>query len=406
MQYAYEDDTLLGLEKAKKGRKPRRWRGSLPQRIRASKKLPQAVFKISSYSHSAGAVWDRVNYVARDGELEVEAQDGETLDHVELEAMVDKWEGEAGHRKRGVLAMSAVVSFPAGVNREQATEASRQFFGAAFGRNHDYVFAPHDDAKQFHVHVIVQARGHDGTQLRITKEDIQDLRMLLAEKAREQGIELDASPRWARGEEQEPQRPRAVEGIERRGAAAAWEPPDKAAALRRAEEYSADISEQVRFREGRVSPDRQAAWEALMAERVRAERADPDADPCQALEYARAAATLAANIPRLENDKQKVAAVKGTMQLATFSWNIPRRETDKAEDIEAARGIVNRAVRAVHEHIQGIESGAAKKEAIQAERALTPQLKEYRQEQREKAAEERKVREAAEERDEGPELER
>ena len=90
MRYTDEDDTLLGLEKAKKGRKPRRWRGSLSQRIRASKKLPQAVFKISSYSHSAGAVWDRVNYVARDGELEVEAQDGEALDQGELEAMVDK----------------------------------------------------------------------------------------------------------------------------------------------------------------------------------------------------------------------------------------------------------------------------------------------------------------------------
>lgn len=404
MRYTDEDDTLLGLEEAKKGRNPRRWRGSLPQRIRASKKLPQAVFKISSYSHSAGAVWDRVNYVARDGELEVEAQDGEALDQVELEAMVDKWEGEAAQRKRGVLAMSAVVSFPSGVGREKATEAARQFFGEAFGRNHDYVFAPHDDAKQFHVHVVVQARGHDGTQLRITKDDIQDLRMLLAEKAREQGIELDASPRWARGEEQGQHRPRAVEGIERRGETAAWEPPNKAEALRKAEEYMAEMGERVRQKEGRLTPDRQAAWDALTEER--AKRRDPDAAPCQALEYARAAATLAANIPRLENDKQKVAAVKGTMQLAAFSWNIPSRETDKAEEIGEARGIVNRAVRAVHEHIQGIESGEAKKEAIQAERQLTPQLKEYRQEQREKVAEERKAREAAEEREAGPELER
>ena len=200
------------------------------------------------------------------------------------------------------------------------------------------MFAPHDDAKQFHVHVVVQARGHDGTQLRITKEDIQDLRLLLAEKAREQGIELDASPRWARGEEREQQRPWAVEGIERRGEEAAWEPPNKAERIQRVEEREADISEQIRFREGRVTPDRQAAWEALMAERVRAERAAPDAAPCQALEYARAAATLAANIPRLETDTQKVAAVKGTMQLAAFSWDIPSRETDKAEDIAEARG--------------------------------------------------------------------
>jgi hypothetical protein len=204
--------------------------------------------------------------------------------------------------------------------------------------------------------------------------------------------------------EQEQHRPRAVEGIERRGGAAAWEPPTKAELLQKAEEYKAEMDERVRQREGRLTPDRQAAWDALTEER--AKRRDPDANPCQALEYARAAATLAANIPRLENDKQRVAAVKGTMQLAAFSWNIPSRETDKAEDIEEARGIVNRAVRAVHEHIQGIESGEAKKEAIQAERALTPQLKEYRQEQREKAAEERTAREAAEEREAGPERER
>ena len=43
----------------------------------------------------------------------------------------------------------------------------------------------------------------DGQQLRITKDDIQDLQTLLAEKAHEQGIELDASPRWARGLEGE-----------------------------------------------------------------------------------------------------------------------------------------------------------------------------------------------------------
>ena len=128
-------------------------------------------------------------------------------------------------------------------------------------------------------------------------------------RAREQGIELDASPRWARGEEKEQQRPRAVEGIERRGEAAAWEPLTKAELLQKAERYKAEMSERVRQREGRLTPDRQAAWDALTEER--AKRRDLDAAPCQALEYARAAATLAANIPRLENDKQKVAAVKG-----------------------------------------------------------------------------------------------
>lgn len=93
--YTDEDDTPLGLKKARKGRKPWRRSGSLSQRVRASRRLPQAVFKISSYSHSGGAVWDRVQYVSREGELEDEA--GKKLeDLVELEAMVEKWEEHKG----------------------------------------------------------------------------------------------------------------------------------------------------------------------------------------------------------------------------------------------------------------------------------------------------------------------
>ena len=212
-----DDDTLLGLEQAKKGRKPRRGSGSLPQRIRASKRLPQAVFKISSYSRSGGAVWDRVHYISREGELAVEDANGAQLaDLAALEEMVGEWEERQGKRATR-LAMSAVVSFPASVDQEKATAAVRQFFQAAFADTSDYVFAPHADTDQFHVHLLLETRGHDGQQLRLDRAVLHDLRLLLAEQARAQGIELDASPRWARGVEWEQQRPRAVEGIERRG---------------------------------------------------------------------------------------------------------------------------------------------------------------------------------------------
>ena len=152
--YTDEDDTLLGLEQARKGRKPRRWSGSLSQRLRASRRLPQAVFKISSYSCSGGAVWDRVQYVSREGELEDEA--GKKLeDLVELGEMVEKWEEHKGVRTKRI-AMGAVVSFLAGVDQEKATEASRQFFREAFADNHDYVFAGHKDTDKFHVHLVLE----------------------------------------------------------------------------------------------------------------------------------------------------------------------------------------------------------------------------------------------------------
>ena len=94
------------------------------------------------------------------------------------------------------------------------------------------------------------------------------------------------------------------------------------------------------------------------------------------------------------------------MQLAEFGWALSEQSKDSAEDLAEARAVMNRAARAIHAHIRGIEAGAEKKEAIQAERRLTGQLQKYRQEQREKAAQERKDWEAAEERDEGPERER
>ena len=382
-----DDDTLLGLEKAKRGQRPargrrlgggRRWTGSLSQRVRAARRLPQAVFKISSYSHGGGALWDRVNYVARDGELEVEAANGERTDSlVELERLVDDWSGEQEKREQRVVAMNAVVSFPAGVDQEKATEAAREFFREAFAENHDYIFAPHTDAKQFHVHVVVQAAGHDGKQLRITKDDIQELRQLLAEKAHEHGIELDASPRWARGLDTERSPSREVEGIERRGGTPEW------------------------TAERELEPE---AAEALAEERGKRQQ-EADAGESQALEYARAAATLAAQIPNLEGDRRKVAAVRGAVQLAAFGWALAednaRDKTEDIEDIEEAQAIIARADRALRDHIRGIESGAAKKEAIQAERTLSGELTEYRKAQREHAQRER---EAAREAD-GPELE-
>ena len=113
----------------------RKWTGSLSQRARASRGLPPAVVKISSYSHSAGAVWDRVNYVGRDGELEVEGPNGEKLDQVQLEQRVEglEWETEigegrqlsyerggefSGRRGRGEGDRGRPAIFPRGVCRE------------------------------------------------------------------------------------------------------------------------------------------------------------------------------------------------------------------------------------------------------------------------------------------------
>ena len=292
MRYT-DDDSLTGLDTAQRGSRPRggrRWTGSLSQRARASQGLPQAVVKISSYSHSAGAAWSRLEYITREGELEAEGPNGERMDAELLEDMLEDWEREREKGKGRRVSMSALVSFPPGVDEEKATEAARQFFREAFADNHDYAFAAHRDTDYFHVHVVVQAGGMDGKQIRIGRADIQDLRLLFAEKAHEQGIEVDASPRWARGLEGQRQKGLGVEGIERRGEKPALAPeepwtPEKELAGR-----------------GRLSPDRRMQLEALAAvRRQRWERGEKVA----AGEYVEAAELLARKIGALETDQEK-----------------------------------------------------------------------------------------------------
>ena len=384
-----DDEERSGLEKAGRVRRNRsggrrwRWTGSLRQRARAAQRVPQAVFKISSYAHSGGVLWDRVNYVARDGELEVEGPQGrqyETL--AELEQLVADWERDGGAHNRRVVAMSAVVSFPAGVDQQRATEAARQFFEAAFAENHGYVFAPHTDATHFHVHVVVQAAGHDGTQLRITRDDLQGLRLLFAEKAAEQGIELDASPRVARGLEAERSPSRTVEGMARRGV------------------------EPTRLR--RAVLKSQVARAAVAEERA-SRRQEPTVNKSRALEYARAAATLAVGLSERTGDSEKVAAIQGAVELGCCGLALADTSRANKQTIEQAREIIWRAQRVIHDHIQSIAGGQAKQAAIRANRRLSRELTAYRQERQQRAAQEREVRavqerQAAELENDGPDL--
>ena len=385
MRYAHPHASLAGLEEDRRGRLPkgrRQWTGSLGQRARASRGLPQAVVKISSYSHSAGAVWDRVNYVGRDGELEVETATGETLDQVQLAQRVEGWSAETGDRTRRQLSMNMVVSFPQGVDPEQATEAARQFFQEAFADNHDYVFAGHTDANNFHVHVVVQSAGHDGKQLRIRRDELQDLRMLYAEKAAEQGIELDASPRWARGLEAERQKGLGIEGIERRG-----ETP-----VLRGTGQEAEIWTPEKELSGarRLSPGRRTELEALVEVRRDRDLESPGVTP---LEYARAAEHVAGTVRGLENTRERVEGMKAAVALASFGWQLTsslRSSPNVNEkEAEAARAIIAGVDTSINAHIRGLGEGAAQHDAITARRGLADQLGEYRQGQEKQAGQEK-----------------
>jgi len=334
-----DEESFTELDTPRRGRQPRRrWTGSMGQRARAARGLPPAVFKISSYSHSAGGVRSRFAYISREGALEAEGPDGELRDREQLEETVADWEAlaeEGGGRR---YAMSALVSFPAGVDEEKATAAARAFFKEAFGANHDYVFAGHQDTKNFHVHIVVQAAGHDGKQIRIQRADIQDLRMLFAEKAAAQGIELDASPRWA------------------------WPELELAGAFM-------------------PSPIRRTQLEALAA--VRRDR-DPEGD-VRPLEYARAAERVMGTGRAAENNTEKVVRLKAAIQLARFGLHFAAasrgRGDENAAEAAAVVDVVGATDSAINAEIRGLgDDPAAKGAALEARRGLGEQLAAWRPE--------------------------
>lgn len=353
-----EEESFTGLDRPGRrgGGRGRGWRGTTGQRAAAARGLPAAVFKVTSYSHSAAAVWSRFEYISREEELAVEGPNGEKLELEELEEILEKWvrDGEEGRRGRRV-AMSAMVSFPAGEDEEAATEAARQFFAAAFADNHDYVWAGHRDTDHFHVHVVVQCAGHDGKQLRIGRDDLQDLRMMFAEKAAEQGIEMDASPRWARGLERDDRAGREIEGMLRR-----WKQPERELA-------------------GELMPSavRREQLEALVA--VRRER-DPDA-AVSPLEYARAAEHLVERARETEDGAEKVQAIKSAVQLARFGLQQSQAPACPAVEVLAVRQVGGQVDKEAGGQIRELrEDKDAQRELVAARRPLAAQLAETRPE--------------------------
>ena len=347
----YDEARFIDLEGGR-GVGPARkaWGGGRGDRARAVQGHPPAIFKITSHSKSAGAVWGRFEYISREDELEMEGPNGELYSLEELEQKLEEWQADAG-REKGArrLAMSAFVTFPKGVDEEKATAAARQFFAGAFGENHDYVFAPHRDTENFHVHVVVQAAGLDGKQIRIGRDDIQDLRIRFAEAAADQGIELDASPRWARGEDKARRAPAVVEGMLRR-----WKQPELELAGG-----------------GFESETRRTQLEALVA--VRRAR-DPEAD-VSPLEYARGAALLAARAGTLESNAEKVQTMKCAIQLARFGFQQSQGGECSAAEEAAVRQVVGQVDKDIAGHIRARRADqAAQRELWAARRPLGEHL--------------------------------
>lgn len=176
------------------------------QIVRTVRRVPEVMVKITNRKgaqNGMGAIRAHLDYISRNGQVELEDQDGNRLSgRLEVHDLARMWRS-AG---RGIAetstrreAFNVMLSMPPGTDRAAVTDAARAFVREEFGGQRDYAFAAHDDEAHPHVHILVLALGRDGRRLNPRKADLQRWRERFAQALRERGVEANATPRRTRG---------------------------------------------------------------------------------------------------------------------------------------------------------------------------------------------------------------
>lgn len=162
---------------------------------------PPAVLAHASTIHSLSALNSNLDYISRKGELTLEGRDGEKIvGREESRERAEDWRRDRhGVQERLCLAYAWIASAPPGSPYEPVFEAASAFCREALGPRTDFMLARHDDEPHPHCHVTIRAQMDDGVQWKPAARDVVEMRARFAACLRERGIEVDASPRWARG---------------------------------------------------------------------------------------------------------------------------------------------------------------------------------------------------------------
>ena len=178
--------------------------------IKAVRKVPEVMVKISGGGKGMSHIKAHIDYIARNGEIDLEDENGDIhKGRRELADVKKAWatDGvgipeESDKRKE---AFNIIFSMPPGTDRKTVKDAVRAFAADEF-KDHQYVFASHDDEEHTHVHLCVKAADQNGIRLNPRKNDLQRWRELFVDKLKVVGIEANATPRWSRGVVQKPEK--------------------------------------------------------------------------------------------------------------------------------------------------------------------------------------------------------
>lgn len=199
------------------------------QVARTVTRTPEVMLKVlPSTGNSAAAVGRHLAYVGRQGEVELETDDGQHLRSREAAAdLVEDWDLDLAEYQSGLgggkgrpapkLVHKLVFSMPAGTPATKVLAATQGFCREHWALKHRYAMALHTDEPHPHVHVIVKAVSEQGARLDVRKATLREWRQAFARHLRRVGVAANATPRVVRGETR-PRKSDAVFRAARRGA--------------------------------------------------------------------------------------------------------------------------------------------------------------------------------------------
>ncbi|MGY4831824.1 relaxase/mobilization nuclease domain-containing protein (plasmid) [Sphaerotilaceae bacterium SBD11-9] len=171
---------------------------------RVAKGAPEVLVKVKSFAKGGVSVKRQLQYISRNGQVDMETEQGETITgRVAVAEHIQSWRSEldnGGKYPNRRDTAHIILSMPPGTDPTAVLEASRQFARKTFAENHEYVLALHTDEESPHVHLIVKALGFDGKRLHIDRERSQEMREVFADALRDQGTEAEATPAASRGQ--------------------------------------------------------------------------------------------------------------------------------------------------------------------------------------------------------------
>ena len=147
----------------------------LEQIERTVRRTPEVVVKVlPRASNDLKAVGKHLDYIGRNGELELETDDGDRLNGRTGEDLLDDWDLDIDDvRRRGTLAATnsrqppklvhkLMFSMPPGTPPDKVLGAARNFAREEFWGQHRYAFVLHTDEAHPHVHLVLKAVSERG----------------------------------------------------------------------------------------------------------------------------------------------------------------------------------------------------------------------------------------------------